>query len=144
MEGLNADLVPDYGDILENNGISLKDLTFISGSHLHKSKFQDVYVMDNSVESLKCALTQLISASWIVFPLGSPLGFWGTAMRGTKRASVIGTDQIFANLTNSQQGSLWHLRSSFDLRAVFRAVDWLYVCPSNSVDINLFFDILLW
>jgi hypothetical protein len=144
MDGSNADLIPGYEFILESNGIPLSSVAFLTNSDSVGSGFREVYVLNDSVESVGCALLKLVSADRIVFPLGSPLGFWGTALRGVRRTSVLGSDDIFADLTNSQQGSLWHLRGPIPGGEVYRGTDWLYVCDSNAADVNLFFDYLLW
>ncbi|OHT11226.1 hypothetical protein TRFO_01180 [Tritrichomonas foetus] len=98
----------------------------------------------NDQHSLVCELHALISARKIVRTFGSMLGFWANALQGSKGYYINGIDHICVNLTNSQQGSLFHTFVPRDYHWLYYANDWFYLCGTNVDEAHLYLDYLLW
>jgi hypothetical protein len=135
--------VHEYGHFLVANGINASMHTMITNVE-NVDGFHNVHFLDGSDQSVVCGLRKLMSGRKIVQTLGSGIGFWATAMVGAKGAFINPIDRILVNLTNSQQGSLWHMRSTSQQSGIYRASDWFYICGENAEDANLYFDYLLW
>jgi hypothetical protein len=99
---------------------------------------------DESPESVVCLLRKLTSAKRIVQTFGSRIGFWATAMLGVKGAYLNAMDHVCINLSNSQQGSLWHSFCTPEKTFWYRANSWFYVCGGNVDDARLYIEYLLW
>ena len=95
-------------------------------------------------ESYVQGIYTLISNEWIISTFGSRMGFWASALLGSKTSILNTYDQTCFNLTFSQQGSLFHTESPFDLREVFRISDYFYPCGINNVEANRYLENLLW
>jgi hypothetical protein len=92
-----------------------------------------------------CALRSLTSAARIVHTFGSRLGFWATALQGRAGAVVNVAERICLNLTNSQQGSLWHTFCPNAMRSlVFISNKVLFPCETSLENFALYFRYLLW
>jgi hypothetical protein len=102
-------------------------------------------ITSNLSDSAACVLTRLMSARRIVHTFGSRFGFWATAMQGAAGGFVNSIDRICVNMTNSQQGSLWHTFCPPEKNNyIFRTNSRLYICGGTTDDIQLYIRYLLW
>jgi hypothetical protein len=102
-------------------------------------------ITSNQTEQTACLLTKLMSARRIVHTFGSRFGFWATAMQGAAGGFVNSIDGICVNMTNSQQGSLWHTFCPPEKKDyIFRTNSRLYICGGTTGDIQLYIRYLLW
>jgi hypothetical protein len=100
---------------------------------------------DDLPETNVCSLRKLTSGTRIIQTFGSRLGFWATALQGKAGGFVNAIDRICVNLTNSQQGSLWHTFCPREKEGyIFRTNSRLFACKSDVDDIKLYIDYLLW
>lgn len=95
--------------------------------------------------SLVCSLRRMTSAKRIVQTFGSRLGFWATALQGSKGSFMNTIDRICVNMTNSQQGSLWHTYCPQEKEAyLYRTNSRFFICGPNAKDARLYIQYLLW
>lgn len=140
-------LRPDnYSKYLPRCGVTSQSSSMVTNEKEFNSKYKDVFKFnDKSNEETLCAFRKITSAKKIVQTFGSRFGFWATALQGSKGSFVNGIDNICANLTNSQQGSLWHTYCPFEKRSyLYRSNTHFFLCGNNLEDAKLFIDYLLW
>jgi hypothetical protein len=102
-------------------------------------------INSNRTDGAACLLTTLMSAKRIVHTFGSRFGFWATAMQGVAGGFVNSIDGICVNMSNSQQGSLWHTFCPPEKNSyIFRTNSRLYICGGTTDDIRLYIKYLLW
>lgn len=108
--------------------------------------YKNIYKFNDGItKETVCALRKITSAKKIVQTFGSRLGFWATALQGSKASFVNGIDKICTNFTNSQQGSLWHTYCPYQNRNyLYRANNYLFLCGNNIDDVKQFITYLLW
>jgi hypothetical protein len=94
--------------------------------------------------SVVCRLQRLMSGRRIVHTFGSRVGFWATAMLGVRGGCVDIVSRLCFNLTNSQQGSLYHSYLLPQDTWAYRTNSWFYVCGRNADDARLYVEYLLW
>ena len=95
--------------------------------------------------SLVCSLRRMISAKRIIQTFGSRLGFWATALQGSKGGFLNSIDRICVNMSNSQQGSLWHTYCPQEKEGyLYRTNSRFYICGPNAKDARLYIQYLLW
>ncbi|KAH0792721.1 hypothetical protein GPJ56_003344 [Histomonas meleagridis] len=110
-----------------------------------KLGFDEAIVIKKDQKSQVCALRKLTSANRIIHTFGSRLGFWATALQGTRGGAMNAVDKICVNMSNSQQGSLWHTNCPLKYKDfVYRTNSYLLLCDRNTNDIRLYLDYLLW
>jgi hypothetical protein len=126
----------------------LKNSTLLTNEkqvNINSAAYNRVEFIDDNPESLTCAMRKMTSARAIVQTFGSRLGFWATALHGSKGAFVNAQERICVNMTNSQQGSIWHTWCPFGKNNwQYRVNWWFYVCGPNHYDARLYFNYLLW
>jgi hypothetical protein len=146
------DMLPiiDYGPYLIANGVDLNRAVLLTNLEVGSlnwtglARFKGVEGVNTTGESLVCALRKLMSGRKIIQTFGSRLGFWATALVGTKGAFMNGVDRLCVNMTNSQQGSLWHTNCAWWKSWVYRSNTWFFICGENARDAQLYFEYLLW
>lgn len=95
--------------------------------------------------SLVCSLRRMTSSKRIIQTFGSRLGFWATALQGNKGGFMNSIDRICVNMTNSQQGSLWHTYCPQEKEGyLYRTNSRFYICGPNAKDARLYIQYLLW
>lgn len=126
---------------------------FVPGPNLHmisndkESKITqyDITYMENNTKGMICGLRKLTSSKRILQTFGSRLGFWATALQGRKGSFMNGIDRICVNMTNSQQGSLWHTFCPVQKAGyIYRTNSYLYICGPDIKDTKSYLDYLLW
>ena len=146
----------DYSKYLSRCGV-ISNLSSMVTNEIHenlnadqenefKNKYKSVFKFNQSnIAETTCAFRRIISAKKIVQTFGSRFGFWATVLQGSKGSFVNGIDKICTNLTNSQQGSLWHTYCPFNKRGyLYRSNTHFFLCGNNLNDAKLFIDYLLW
>ena len=112
---------------------------------LCKSLKEDKWNFGESEKESVCAIRKVVSGKRIVHTFGSRLGWWANALQGAKGSIINGIDRVCTNLTNSQQGSLWHTYCPNEKSCyIFRTNSRFYVCGPNVNDARLYLDYLLW
>jgi hypothetical protein len=120
-------------------------LTNERGFPINTSLYHQVEFIDDTQDGVVCALRKLTSGKKVVQTFGSRLGFWANAMQGSKGTFVNAQEQICVNMTNSQQGSIWHTWCPFSKNDwQYRINWWFYVCGPNILDARLYLNYLLW
>lgn len=95
--------------------------------------------------SLVCSIRRMTSAKRIIQTFGSRLGFWATALQGSKGGFFNSIDRICVNMTNSQQGSLWHTFCPQEKEGyLYRTNSRFFICGPNAKDARLYIQYLLW
>lgn len=126
------------------------DVAFITNIDLNesqKNKYSEVLnvdILNDNSESSVCGLYSLMSSEWIISTFGSRMGFWASALLGSKSSIFNSYSLNCANLTFSQQGSLFHSESPPDMKEVFRINTFLYPCRRNNIEANRYLENLLW
>jgi hypothetical protein len=138
--------ISDYSQKVGRCGVRLEDAVLMSNdaSVSEVRGFEKTVTFGDSNTDLVCALRKLTSSKRIIHTFGSRIGFWATAMLGTTGAFVNGIDRLCINLTNSQQGSLWHTYCPPEKLWLYRTNSRFYVCGPNVNDARLYIEYLLW
>jgi hypothetical protein len=138
-------ITPDhFAQLINRCGIDPKSSLLVVNGTDNVSSFSDVVRFDKEVDFV-CVLRKLISGTRIVHTFGSRLGFWAAALQGNAGGIMNSIDHICVNLTNSQQGSLWHTYCPMAMRSeVFTANRVLFSCHSQMDNFLLYFQYLLW
>jgi hypothetical protein len=132
-------LLPRCGLSADKSVLVTNDPTSVSGYKAVVKQTED------NAKGQVCAFRKLTSAVRIVHTFGSRFGFWATALQGSPGGFMNGIDRICVNMTNSQQGSLWHTYCPAEKAGyIFRTNSRLYVCASHVNDIKRYIDYLLW
>lgn len=108
--------------------------------------YTDVQIYDDkNGQEFLCSIRKLTSGKKIVQTFGSRMGFWATALQGSKASFVNVIDQICTNMTNSQQGSIWHTFASESMSSLAYVVNEKFIfCGNNLNDVLLYNQYLLW
>ncbi|OHT06252.1 hypothetical protein TRFO_25733 [Tritrichomonas foetus] len=134
--------------VLEQSGFNGDEVTIVTNSlDDNFTGFNDVQRInyaENGNDDYVCGLYSLISAKHTTFTLGSRLGFWASALLGGKSGFINSYVNIFANLTFSQQGSLFHMESPPDMREIYRTNTYFYSYNSNIKEGELYIKNLIW
>ena len=138
----------DFHFFLGRCGVEPSTMSLITNDNISQIKantYKEIITYDNSPEKLYCALRKMTSSKRIIHTFGSRLGFWATALQGSKGGFINTIDKICVNLTNSQQGSLWHTFCPAKLsNIVYRTNNWFYICGPNAQDAKMYIEYLLW
>ena len=139
----------NYYQFLPRCGCDLDDSIIIVRNPVTDIHFinKHKYAMEisDSPSDMVCGLRSLMSGKRIIQTFGSRLGFWATAMQGSKGSFINVVDHICVNMTNSQQGSIWHTYFPYDRdQLVYRSNNWFHICGPNIDDARLYIDYLLW
>lgn len=124
-----------------------RNVAMITNAKLNNTeynKYAKVFTVNDSQESYVLGLYALMSSEWLIYTFGSRMGFWASALLGSKSSILNTYDRTCFNLTFSQQGSLFHTESPPDLREVFRINSFFYPCGKNYVEANRYLENLLW
>jgi hypothetical protein len=136
-----------FGRVLGRCGIDAEQSVFVlsADAQVPKEAKQFLVLDTTSTESQVCGLRQLMSAKRIIHTFGSRLGFWATAMQGSAGGFVNPLDNICVNMSNSQQGSLWHTYCPKECpMCTYRTNSRLYVCGSDIGNVKSYIEYLLW
>lgn len=109
----------------------------------HKCKAVTHYDDRNITEAI-CAIRKLTRSKRIIQTFGSRIGFWANALQGTKGGFINTFSRVCINMTNSQQGSIWHTYCPWFKTEVFRTSSFFSVCGPNAEDARLYIEYLLW
>ncbi|KAH0787259.1 hypothetical protein GPJ56_008770 [Histomonas meleagridis] len=145
-QGTDSELKPcNFFYTLPRCGIDPSQASMIANENCSQKHFKETfwYNVDDPNQNV-CALRKLTSAKRIVQTFGSRLGFWATALQGSKGSFVNTVDKICVNMTNSQQGSLWHTYCPNNKKDVFKTNSYFFICGPNAEDGRLYLDYLLW
>jgi hypothetical protein len=138
----------DALESVERCGVVPGSAAVVSNTEVTLTQGQRVHTVVKSAgidgQSVVCRLQKLMSGRRIVHTFGSRVGFWATAMLGVPGACVDVLSRLCFNLTNSQQGSLYHLQAAPEDTWAYRTNSWFYVCGQNADDARLFLEYLLW
>ena len=137
----------EYYNYLKRCGEDHNNVEIITNQQFDdKSKYKTVtYYDDNNINEAICAIRKLTHSRRIIQTFGSRIGFWANALQGTKGGFINVIDRLCVNMTNSQQGSLWHTYCPPEMmKDVFRTNSIFYVCGPNAEDARLFIEYLLW
>ncbi|OHT09375.1 hypothetical protein TRFO_21679 [Tritrichomonas foetus] len=138
----------DYLQYIDDCGLKKGETVMITNdndSNFHDGDYRMVKRMNSkSTQSLVCALRTLISSKRIVQTFGSRLGFWATALQGKAGGFMNTIDNICVNLTNSQQGSIYHTYCPADKTWLYRTNTWFYICGPTVDHAKKYLDYLLW
>lgn len=136
-----------YASYLERCGIDTKSASMITNDmHFETDQYKNIVrFSSDSNQEIVCALRTLTSSKRIIQTFGSRLGFWATALQGNRGGFLNGIDRICVNMTNSQQGSLWHTYCPPEKESyLYRTNSWFYICGPNAKDARYYIDYLLW
>jgi hypothetical protein len=135
-----------FNTLLGRCGVNASNSVLVfSGDESITGTYASVHKLESSAASQVCGLRILMSSKRIVSTFGSRLGFWATALQGNVGGFVNPLDKLCVNMTNSQQGSLWHTFCPREKSAcVYRTNSRLYVCGSTVDDIKSYIQYLLW
>jgi hypothetical protein len=136
----------EYQGYLKRCGIVHSESVMVTNDAEELGGYASVHKVNmDKMEEAVCGLRTLTSSARIIQTFGSRFGFWATALQGSRGGFVNGIDRICVNLTNSQQGSIWHTFCPADKAGyIFRTNSRLYICESYVDDIKLYIDYLLW
>lgn len=137
----------EFPQMLERCGVKAAASVIVTNSQEQISgAFREIVQAPNAKQDdAVCHLRILVSARRIIHTFGSRFGFWATALRGAGGGFVNSIDRICVNMSNSQQGSIWHTFCPREKSEhIFRTNSRLYVCGSTTDDIKLYVKYLLW
>ncbi|OHS94987.1 hypothetical protein TRFO_38798 [Tritrichomonas foetus] len=139
----------DYLPLLSRCGVRYGEASIALNDRTIRFKpmmYKEVNKFDaNDDSQMLCTLRLLTSAKRTIHTFGSRLGFWATAMQGSPGSFVNGIDSICVNMTNSQQGSLWHTYCPVEKAGfLFRTNNRFFICGPNVEDARIYLDYLLW
>lgn len=138
----NQDLF--LSQIKENSVLITNDILNETESNKYAKVFSVIPNDSESFESYLNGIYTLISNEWIIYTFGSRMGFWASALLGSKSSILNTYDKTCINLSFSQQGSLFHTESPPDLREVFRINTYFHPCGTNNVEAKRYLENLLW
>jgi hypothetical protein len=140
-------MLSQFENVLGRCGVSLQDSVFVVNTNekIPGLVKKVIPVEITSSVSLVCGLRKLMSANRIIHTFGSRLGFWATALQGRAGGFVNPLDNICVNMSNSQQGSLWHTFCPKEKPiCIYRTNARLLVCGSDVRNIKAYLEYLLW
>ncbi|OHS99232.1 hypothetical protein TRFO_08479 [Tritrichomonas foetus] len=137
----------NYRQFMHRCGFVSNQATMVTNDDRFESssRYKETFRIQKTQASYVCALRKLTSSKRILQTFGSRLGFWATALQGRKGSFMNGINRICINMTNSQQGSLWHTYCPVEKQDyLFRANSRFFICGPNINDARLYLKYLLW